>query len=385
MGRHPARSDTTPVRPVLRDGFVYSGQPHDCVPRALLLDRRLSPLERNAWQVIRLLLNDDGITALPTYERLRPFLTNSPCAAQASHETVARALTVLRLTRWLSLARRRRPGEDGLWQGNLYVLHETPLTPCEALRLDSDYLALLSQSLSHASKAVQWVAYDALQALAEDPLLTTRPLSEPLQQLADWLETASDYASVPPSVKALIDAPPTSDSEVRPSSDSGVTSPSSESEAGLKAAESAVLRNPKQVSSTVFSICKSFSTSRANDTNTPTLPHGFSRLRPEAQSAALATLQRIEPQVRQAVLDEWQARCAAGGVHRPDAYLFGILQKALRGDFHPWAMQNKAKPATSTPPEPPAPPPPPSPEERQARLDNARRHLAELRELLGIS
>lgn len=378
MGRRPTPSATTPVKPLPRDDFVYSGHHHDCVPRALLLDRRLTPLERNAWQVIRLLLNGDGITTLPTYERLRPFLTASPCATQASCETVARALSVLRLTRWLSLARRRQPAADGLWQGNLYVLHEVPLTPCDALRLDSDYLALLSQSLSHASKAVQWVAYDALQALAEEPLLSTRPLSEPLQQLVDWLKTASDYAHAPPCVKALIVAPPTSDSEVRPASESEITSPASDSEVGRKAPESAVLRNPKQVPSTVFSMCKSISTPRANETNAPTLPPGFARLRPQEQSAALATLQRIEPDVRQAVLDEWQARCDAGGVQRPDAYLFGILQKALRGDFHPWATQNKAKPA------PPAPPPSLSAEERQARLDNARRHLTELRELLGI-
>lgn len=148
-----------PVEPTPHDDFLYSGQLHDCVPRALLLDRRLSPLERNAWQVIRLLLNGDGITALPTYERLRPFLTTSACAAQASCETVARALTVLRLCRWLSLARRRAPGPGGQWQGNLYVLHEAPLSFSEALRLDGEYLALLGQSLSYPSKSVQWVAY----------------------------------------------------------------------------------------------------------------------------------------------------------------------------------------------------------------------------------
>jgi len=382
VGRRPAPPDTPPVRPVQRDHFVYSGQAHDCVPRALLLDRRLSPLERNAWQVIRLLLNGDGITALPTYERLRPFLTTSPCAAQASCETVARALCVLRLTRWLSLAQRSRPGEDGLWQGNLYVLHEAPLTPPDALRLDSDYLTLLSQSLCHASKAVQWVAYDALKALAEDPLLTTRPLSEPLQRLADWLENHHEHTAPPLSLMPLLDAEPTSDSEVRPASDSEITSPTSDSEAGLKAPEYACLRNPKQVPSTVFSISKSFSTSRANETNAPTLPPRFARLRPEEQSAALATLQRVDPALRQAVLDEWQLRCEAGGVQRPEAYLFGILQKALRGDFHPWAAQAKAKPVPRAPS--PAQPPPLSAEERQARLDSARRHLTELRTLLGI-
>lgn len=377
MARRPEPPATTPVRPLPRDDFVYSGQLHDCVPRALLLDRRLSPLERNAWQVIRLLLNGDGVTALPTYERLRPFLATSPCASQASCETVARALTVLRLCRWLSLARRRRPGSHGQWQGNLYVLHEAPLSPFEALRLDAEYLELLSQSLTHASKAVQWVAYDALQALAEDPLLTTRPLPERLQRLADWLESATDIQPPPPSLISQLTAARTSDSEARPTSESEITSPASDSEAGLKAPDSACLRNPKQAPSTVFSISKSFCIPRARETNPAKLPPGFAQLRPEEQSAALTTLQRVEPELRQAVLDEWQVRCAAGGVQRPAAYLFGILQKALRGDFHPWAT--KAKPA--------APPPstaPLSPEQQQARLDNARHHLANLRELLGI-
>ena len=376
MGRRPAPPDTAPVRPVQRDHFVYSGQPHDCVPRALLLDRRLSPLERNTWQVIRLLLNGDGITTLPTYERLRPFLTTSPCAAQASCETVARALSVLRLTRWLSLAQRRRPGEDGLWQGNLYVLHEAPLTPPDALRLDSDYLTLLSQSLCHASKAVQWVAYDALKALAEDPLLTTRPLSEPLQRLADWLVNHHEHATPPLLLMPLLDAEPTSDSEVRPASDSEITLPASDSEAGLTAPESACLRNPKQVPSTVLGISKSFCTSPARETNPLELPPRFAHLRPEEQSAALATLQRVDPVLRQPVLDEWQIRCEAGGVQRPAAYLFGILQKALRGDFHPWATQAQ--------PTPPPPAPPPSPEQEQSRKESARQHLLQLRKLLGI-
>src|SRR3546814_15617348 len=56
------------------------------VPRALFLDRRLTPLERNAWQVFRLQLNDDGVTAFPTYDQLRPYLASMPCASQASHE-----------------------------------------------------------------------------------------------------------------------------------------------------------------------------------------------------------------------------------------------------------------------------------------------------------
>ena len=96
------------------DGFLYSGNRHESVPRRLFLDRRLTPLERNAWQVFRLQLNDDGVTAFPTYDQLRPYLASMPCAAQASHETVARVLTLLRLTRWLSCC--RLPDSAQIWR-----------------------------------------------------------------------------------------------------------------------------------------------------------------------------------------------------------------------------------------------------------------------------
>src|SRR3546814_15584708 len=123
------------------------------VPRALFLDRRLTPLERNAWQVFRLQLNDDGVTAFPTYDQLRPYLASMPCASQASHETVARALTLLRLTRWLSLVRRRRDPRTGRIQGNLYVLHDEPLPPFGPMHPHPDHLGLVCQVPPPAAKA----------------------------------------------------------------------------------------------------------------------------------------------------------------------------------------------------------------------------------------
>ncbi|HDY5463030.1 TPA: hypothetical protein RQ711_006728, partial [Pseudomonas aeruginosa] len=113
--------------------------------RRLLLDKRLTPLERNCWQVFRLLINDDGLTAFPTYEQLRPYLGMQP-GKIASRETIAKALKVLRLTRWLSLGRRLRNDLNGQVQGNVYILHDEPVSPAEALELDPDYMQLLSQS-----------------------------------------------------------------------------------------------------------------------------------------------------------------------------------------------------------------------------------------------
>ena len=153
----PAPASATSPVPATGDGFLFSGNRHESVPRRLFLDRRLTPLERNAWQVFRMMLNEDGVTAFPTYEQLRPWLASTPCAGQASHETVARALTLLRLTRWLSLVRRRRDPKSGRILGNLYVLHDEPLTPFEAMQLDPDYLQLVSHTLGHSARAVQVV------------------------------------------------------------------------------------------------------------------------------------------------------------------------------------------------------------------------------------
>jgi hypothetical protein len=59
--------------------------------------------------------------------------------------------------------RRRRDPKTGRILGNLYVLHDEPLTPFEAMQLDPDYLGLVSQALTHAAKAVQIVGMNTLR------------------------------------------------------------------------------------------------------------------------------------------------------------------------------------------------------------------------------
>jgi hypothetical protein len=131
-----SRLESTSSSNTPQDGFLFSGNRHESVPRALFLDRRLTPLERNAWQICRMRLNADGITAMPTYAQLRPLLASMLCGPLASHETVAHALIVPHLTRWPSLVRHRRDPKTGRIPGNLYVLHDELLTPYEAICLD---------------------------------------------------------------------------------------------------------------------------------------------------------------------------------------------------------------------------------------------------------
>ncbi len=166
--RWPARPATEqPSNQALQAGFLFSGQSHEVVPRRLLLDNRLTPLERNAWQVFRLMLQGQGVVT-PRYEDLQPYLSSVPYGESASRETIARVLTMLRLTRWLSLVSRGRDQISGRLQGSLYVLHDEPLTPAEAMELDQDYLELVGHALGHATKAVRIVAQQVVEEVRQD-------------------------------------------------------------------------------------------------------------------------------------------------------------------------------------------------------------------------
>lgn len=354
------------------DSFLFSGNRHDSVPRALLLDRRLTPLERNAWQVFRLMLMVDGITAMPTYDQLAPWLASMPGASRASHETVARTLTMLRLTRWISLVRRRRDPKTGRILGNLYVLHDEPLTPFEAIQLDADYLELISLSLTHASKSVQHIGVHTLQELTQDPMLSGQVLPSRLDILSQRLEAQGWNA--PSSYPQPGEKPDSEDGTKAPLRNR--SAPASESELGGKPSHDGSLRIPKTASTVrkEESIKEVRTVPRAQAELR--LPKRFLTLKAEQQTGALAALQSVDSELRQALLDEWDARCASTTIRNPTGYLFGIVQKALRGEFRAWAAKQapaapvNSEPASSPPPEPPA------------DAEVAMTHLARLRQLL---
>ena len=378
--RIPTPSPVTPAAP--GDAFLFSGNRHETVPRRLFLDRRLTPLERNAWQVFRLMLNDDGVTAFPTYEQLRPWLASMPCAGQASHETVARALTLLRLTRWLSLVRRRRDPKTGRILGNLYVLHDEPLTPFEAMQLDADYLALVSQSLGHSAKAVQMVGLNTLKEIAEDPLLSDRTLPSRLQVLAERLASQGITATESyPQEDATHESEEGATSLLRNPDD-----PTSESEAGPKPAPDASLRNPKQartVRSSRINEVRTTAQAQARALGDLQWPKRFAELKAEQQTGARVALQQVDAALRQAVLDEWAARCSNHGIRNPAGYLFGIIQRAIHGEFNAWAK--KDAPSAHAPPNerPPPAAPPFQPQGKPVPPEVARQHIERLRNLLA--
>lgn len=326
--------DTRPSTLTAQDGFLFSGNRHESVPRALFLDRRLTPLERNAWQVFRLLLNDDGVTAFPTYERLRPYLASMPCTAKASHETVARALTQLRLTRWLSLVRRRRDHRSGRLLGNLYVLHDEPLSPFEAMQLDTEYLGLVSQALTHAAKAVRIVGVNALREITEDPLISGRTLPSRLQVMAERL-AVQDWSSDATKQRA-VDNAKTEESAQALLRD--YDEPSSESESGRKGPSDGILPIPKNSSTVRKRSIKNINVRTVlNELEHLDLPPRFDRLDDEQKAGALLALRKVDRELQQPVIDEWNVRCCDSYIKKPANYLFGLIQRAIRGEFHAWA------------------------------------------------
>ncbi|MBF8008638.1 hypothetical protein IZT72_29025 [Pseudomonas brenneri] len=370
--RWPARPTTEqPSNQALQAGFLFSGQSHEVVPRRLLLDNRLTPLERNAWQVFRLMLQGQGVVT-PRYEDLQPYLSSVPYGASASRETIARVLTMLRLTRWLSLVSRGRDQISGRLQGSLYVLHDEPLTPAEAMELDQDYLELVGHALGHATKAVRIVAQHIVKEVRQD---TNIDQGRSPTRLDSWGEQWAQQGLDQPPGDAFHDSEHGEDHRVRNRAGSR-----SDSESGSNPNVSSIVRNPNAACTVLKeSICTvPRATPAVDNLLWPTPLH----LSPSERQAVAVALNKLKPADRQAVLNEAGARCAAGGIRKPAAYLMGLIQRALKGDFRPWAGQAESSPiAVPAPSTPPPSRPSRQPGEPASALAQA--CLNELRQLRG--
>jgi len=345
-------------------GIIFSGNPHETVPRRLLLDDRLTPLERNAWQVFRLLVNEDGITAFPTYDQLRPYLGMHP-GKSASRETVAKALTVLRLTRWLSLGRRVRNDLSGQVQGNVYLLHDEPVTPAEALEFDRDYMQLLGQSMEHPNRAIREVAEITWREFAGDHDVGRR-LPSRMEAIEDRLNSQqwaleSNLAALPAPEFGIRTQPVVAQSALSSESELSVKPAeqrvlplSSESELSQKSQSSALVRNPNSYSTytnTHQSVCKSsVPTDASGQDTTARWLIALENLPAEQKVKAHAAMQRVPTELKAAVIEQWLHRCASGGVRNPLGYLLSCVQRAIQGDFNAdWRPEPSSLPTTKPP------------------------------------
>lgn len=170
----------------IQSGLLFTGNVHDAFPRRLLLDTRLSPLDKTAWMMIRLYAQQNEGAVFPTYDELQLQLA-SPGKGKASRETVSRVLLMLRLTGWLSLCRRVRD-DKGRVRGNIYAQHDEPLTACDADELDPLWLDTVTDACQHKNQTIRMTARTLVSEIRHDP--TMRHYHSHLAQIESRLDAA---------------------------------------------------------------------------------------------------------------------------------------------------------------------------------------------------
>ncbi|EDS4034151.1 helix-turn-helix domain-containing protein [Salmonella enterica] len=143
-----------------RSGLLFMGNVHDAYPRALLLDPRLSPLDKVAWMMIRqyALQNDGAI--FPSYDELQQLLAS--------------------------------PGSGLASRGNIYAQHDEPLSARDAETFDPGWLDMVADACRHKSRAVSETAWQVLTSIQDDPMMRHR--HSRVTMIAERLTRLSDAA-----------------------------------------------------------------------------------------------------------------------------------------------------------------------------------------------
>ncbi|QXX02480.1 MULTISPECIES: STY4528 family pathogenicity island replication protein [Enterobacterales] len=153
----------------IRNGLLFTGNVHDAIPRRLLLDTRLSPLDKMGWMMIRLYAQNNEGAVFPSYDELQLQLA-SPGKGKASRETVSRVLLMLRITGWLSLCKRVRD-DKGRVRGNIYAQHDEPLSFSDAEALDPRFLDTVADACLSKNRTVSQTAREVLDDIKNDPTM----------------------------------------------------------------------------------------------------------------------------------------------------------------------------------------------------------------------
>lgn len=144
------------------DTMLFLGNRHTAFPTLVVQDPVLEPVDKLVWMSIRLQASETGgNTAFPSYTSIARTVNVS------SKATIARAIAILRVTRWLTLCARLR-ASSGRFQGNVFALHDEPLPLVDALHLDAGYMQFLRELTEHRHARVRAVARGALATIDED-------------------------------------------------------------------------------------------------------------------------------------------------------------------------------------------------------------------------
>jgi len=298
-------------------------------PASLMLDARLTPLERNGWQVLRMLRSAEDISPLANLGQLRRYLTSTPLGQRAGYETARRVLVVLRLTGWISLVGQQRDPLTGHVLSELYQVHESALSFQQACTLDASLPALLQSSIGHENNQVDRVAVHIQAVLAQAPDAASLATQ-------DQRHDDDDLPPMPPSQASEAADP------LPLSGDSAGSTPVPQQTGHARH------MTAEQGSTYKTYMYKKERTYRAREGNgdsasqSVSLPPCLSNAQADQQKDVQAALRRLPPQHRQEVLDELQARSQSGTVRNVVAYFFALVKRVFAGEFRLWAGRKEA-------------------------------------------
>ncbi|HBZ9867464.1 TPA: helix-turn-helix domain-containing protein [Salmonella enterica subsp. houtenae] len=334
-----------------RSGLLFMGNVHDAYPRALLLDMRLSPLDKVAWMMIRqyALQNDGAI--FPSYDELQQLLA-SPGSGQASRGTVSRALTMLRLTGWLSLCKKVRDTQ-GRVRGNIYAQHDEPLSARDAETFDPGWLDMVGDACRHKSRTVNETAWQVFTSIQDDPMMRHRHsrvtmIAERLTRLSDAAQLAriQSGAKIELSEKGAENQPEILSSNIALSHCGDGKTLSSKRELSGESRDCGRVRKSHHNNVRSFTqsvIKKTYVSPQANKTGLTGIPEGFvwpdglQDILPENEQPMLAQqlsqLAQQSPslaeQVASSVVNGWRQQ----RISNPVGYLLTTLKQARSGQY----------------------------------------------------
>ncbi|WP_244253746.1 STY4528 family pathogenicity island replication protein [Burkholderia multivorans] len=342
-------------------------------PKALLLDERLTPLERNAWLTFRALASSDGTVVL-SYDALRKYLPSAPGSKRAALETVSRAVLCLRLSTWIALVEYRRNPMTGFSMASRYVVRNQPLAFDDACMEDEDYLPLLERALGHASTTIRQLAQSILDEAMRHPDRLEKLPATLQARIRGLQHRGDDHDPGSPGRSTARDAP-------MPEACDDIPKPVPASVPTVRTVEKEVLKE-----------VRTYRLPPEVQVSGPDVPARFRQLPQDQQRVLTARLRGLPPEQRLAVLAEWDVRCESGGVHNAIAYLYGLIKKAVEGVFKLWAARKSAPQQTpmhavsnSQHGSPPAPSPSSSSQVAEpASREVAQRHLEQIRRMLKL-
>jgi hypothetical protein len=376
------------------DRMLFLGNRHQSFPTAVIKDPVLEPVDKLVWMVIILSVHETGgNTAFPGYEAIGKMVNVS------SRSTIARAIAILRATRWLTLCARLRK-TSGRFRGVVYALHDEPVPLVDALHLDANYMSFLDHSRGHGHARVRAVAQAVLDSIDED-VQAGQPVCAQPHPIEQRVQSVVATKSGQP--RRFFSFTRNVVKRLRSDSTDHKTDGSHHDQYSNSAGDrvrnsNAQKSNPGSCSSYINKTTTTHTGKPSNfaltgEDNQPLVYPA--RLCNNHREIAARHLRVLAPDQRQPILDELEGRFQAEEkgmkpVYDEISFLHSLCKLMRKGEFQPNLGirvrdgRERKKPGPETPPMELARPPRETEEQRRKRKAACRAQIDEMRKLLGM-